>query len=150
MRFYRMRSSQVGDGLRYIVTVKEPNQPPVEVEVGESVFRALADLQREFWRLNRMETRHSVHIENIPDEFIPREMHAKSPEQILVEQIEATEIRKALRKIPLVQQQRFLLRHLVGLSCRQIADMDGCSIRAVEQSLALARKNLRRILKDEP
>lgn len=147
MRFHRMKAN-CGEGKPCrIVVVKMPNRPPVEVEVDEPVFEALVDLQRELWRLDRREARHSAHMDNMLDKPIFHARHVKTPDQVLVEQMEADEIRKAIRKIPCIQKRRFLLRHLAGLSCRQIANMDGCSIRAVEQSLALARKNLRRILK---
>ncbi|MEG0376217.1 MAG: sigma factor-like helix-turn-helix DNA-binding protein [Raoultibacter sp.] len=79
---------------------------------------------------------------------LPHSQYSKDPEQILIEQIEATEIKAALRGIPVIQQKRFLMHHLIGLSIKQIAKLEGCSDRAIKYSLALARSNLRNILSE--
>ena len=70
----------------------------------------------------------------------------KSPEQLLIERLEAEELQRAIRSIPAVQQRRFLLRYAIDLPIKRIAQIEGCSERAVKYSLALARKNLKEIL----
>lgn len=118
----------------------------MQVRVSKELSKHLDDLQRKYWRLERRESRHSVHMEAIPERFLPHSSYAKSPEQLLIEQVEATEIANAFRQIPTIQRQRFLLKHLVGLSVKQTAALYGCSARAVEYSILSARKNLQAIL----
>lgn len=144
-RFYNRRIVFDDASTTYLVTIREPGKNPVEIEVPKELFDEMEELQREHWRLERRESRHSVHLDAIPDRYIPHERYVKNPEEILVEQIEATEIRSALHQIPVLQQRRFLLRHLIGLTVKQIAEIEGCTVRAVEYSLVVARNNLQRI-----
>ena len=144
-RFYGKRIVTDDEGLRYLVSIAHSD---TEIEVSEDVFEALDDMQREFWRIDRRESRHTCHIEMMGEYNLPQNCFPKNPEQLLIEQIEATEIQQALRLIPVIQQRRFLLRHLIGLPIKQIAQIEGCSDRAVKYSLSLARNNLRQILSE--
>ena len=80
------------------------------------------------------------------DKDLPRSRLTKSPEQLLIEQLESDDIWQAFHKIPPIQQRRFLLRHLDSIPIKQIAQIEGCSERAIKYSLALARKNLKELL----
>ena len=102
----------------------------------------LDDLQREHWRLERRESRHVWHLEDMSESDVSSEMRAETPEQILMRKIECAELREALKSLPLVARRRFLLHHLEGLSVKALARLEGCSDRAIKYSLALARKKL--------
>ena len=147
-RFYEKRISEDGGRTRFHVTVKSI-AGSVEVEIDRSLFDELDELQREFWRIERRESRHTVHLERIPDCYLPHELHVKTPEQLLIDQVESTQIHQALQQIPEVQRRRFLHRHLVDLPIRTIASMENCSTRAIEYSLSLARQNLKDILQQD-
>lgn len=146
-RFYGKGVSDDDTPSVFFITVT-CNSRHIDVEVTEELFDELDDMQREYWRLERKEARHTKHIEMMSDSDLPHSRYTKDPEQLLIEQIEATEIRSALRQISDIQQKRFLLHHLIGLPIRCISEMDGCSERAVKYSLALARKKLRKILSE--
>lgn len=146
-RFYGKRIDEDGSEPRYLVTIA-CNGVATEIEVAKIVYDALDEMQREHWRLERRESRHTRHIEMMTERDLPRTAYAKDPEQLLIEQVEATEIKTALRSIPILQQRRFLLRHLIGLTIKQIAEIEGCSDRAVKYSLVLARENLRNLLSE--
>lgn len=145
-RFYGKRIDPDHQDAKYLISIAQANGHCVEVEVSKRVFDALDDLQREFWRQEKMESRHTRHIEMMHEYDLPHEHYSKDPEQLLIEQIESLEIQHALHRIPLVQQRRFLLRHLIGLSIKQIAWIEGCTERAVNYSLLRARENLQEIL----
>lgn len=146
-RFYKKRTSGDGSTSVFLITVI-CNSKHIDIKVTEELFGELDNMQREHWRLERREARHTKHIEMMRDSDLPHSRHTKDPEQLLIEQIEATEIRSALRQISDIQQKRFLLHHLFGISIKRISEMDGCSERAVKYSLALARKKLRKILSE--
>lgn len=145
-RFYGKPVPAPGMAADYQILIEAPGTESVLIEVSKELSEHLESLQREHWKLERRESRHSVHMEAIPECFLPHSCRTKSPEQLLIEQIDGAEIVKALCQIPITQRQRFLMRHLVGLSVKQIAALDGCSARAIEYSILAARKNLQEIL----
>lgn len=141
-RFYEWRVIE-GDGDRCVVTIKTDPYGAREVEAPREVCNFLDDLQREHWRLERRESRHSWHLEDMGECDLPSEGRVETPEQALMRQVERAELREALERLPLVARRRFLLHCLEGLSVKALAQLEGCSDRAIKYSLALARKKLR-------
>ena len=148
-RFYGRRILRTENEDCYLVTVPTDAQGLQEVEVSREVYQLIDDLQREFWRLERRESRHQWHLEDMYDSDLPEEGLAQSPESLLMEQLDRTSIYRALLLLPEVQRRRFLMRHLAGCSVKQIAHAEQCSERAVRYTLELARKGLQDALADE-
>ena len=127
---------------RYHALVSRPGFEEVEIEVSPAVFEAINDLQREHWRLERRESRHTLHVESI--EAIP---HC---EDALFEQDEEGDavlaIIRGLASLPPIQRRRLVGRTLGGKSIAELARLEGCSERAIKYSIAAARKNLRKYL----
>ncbi len=113
----------------------------------EEIEEVLIELQREHWRLQKHESRHTVHIESLPEKSLPEDVYPKSPETILIERFESQRIAMALKELPPVQFRRAAMRYLIGISSASIAMREGCTVRAVNESLALARRRLREALK---
>lgn len=55
----------------------------------------------------------------------------------------AVAVREALRELPAAQRRLLVLRHVLGWSATEIADLDGSSADAVRQRLHRARNQLR-------
>lgn len=147
-RFYKKRTSVDSEGIHYYVSVDGSSGNTVEIEVDEELIEELDDLQREFWRLERRESRHTVHMECIPDCYLPHDMFCVTPEDLLIKQLESIQLIQMLNEIPDTQRRRFLMRHLIGLSIKEIANIEGCSRRAIDYSLNLAKHNLRELLSE--
>lgn len=145
-RFYGKRLEKGALDPKHFISIKQACGNCTELEVPKRIYDELEDLQREYWRLERREARHTRHIEMMHEYDLPHERYSKDPEQLLIEQIESLEIQETLHCIPLIQQRRFLLRHLIGLSIKQIAWIEGCTERAINYSLIRARDNLQEIL----
>lgn len=145
-RFYHNRVIEDGSVSRYFASAYYPTQGVVEVEVSEELHDALIDLQREFWRLDRRESRHTLHLEVMTENALPARKLSPDPASILVARVETDTICAALGRISPLQRRRFLMRYLLDLPIKQIACLEKCSDRAIKYSLALARKNLREIL----
>lgn len=145
-RFYG--KSVVGDGAQasFRLAIARPDGTRVEIEVSEALFEEVDELQREFWRIEKRESRHTSHIEMMAERELPHARCVKDPEQLLMEKLETERIREALLRIPAIQARRLLLHSVFDLSVRQIAEAEGCSMRAVKYSLARARRNLAKIL----
>ena len=145
-RFYGRSTSDTESGTCYFVTISTPTYVEVEIEVPREVYELLDEMQREYWRLEKRESRHSWHIEDMNESDLPHEKYVQTPEQVMMHRVESAEIRSALMELPEVQRRRFLLHHLEQVPVKALARMEGCSDRAVKYSLALARKNLRKAL----
>ena len=135
-RFYECRSAKGGDGEHYLVTVAVNAYEVREVEVPREVFELLEELQREHWRLERRESRHSWHIEDMRESDLPHIRHVATPEQLLLQHIDDSILRRVLIGLPEIQRRRFLLHHLWDLPIKAVARMEGCSDRAGEVQLS--------------
>lgn len=147
-RFYERSTSDTEGGTGYFVTISTSACVEVEIEVPREVYELLDEMQREYWRLEKRESRHSWHIEDMKESDLPHEKYVQTPEQVMMHRVESAEIRSALMELPEVQRRRFLLHYLEELPIKVVARMEGCSDRAVKYSLALARKNLREALEE--
>lgn len=144
-RFYERRVVEDEGGAHYLITIARTGGVD-EVEVSRDVYELIDDMQREHWRLERRESRHSWHIEDMREGDLPHEEHVVTPEQLAMRRVDDEALGRALMGLPEVQRRRFLLHHLEGLPVKTVARLEGCSDRAVKYSLALARKNLREAL----
>ena len=148
-RFYRKRIENTRSDNRYFIAVGNHGSSWEEVEVSKRLFDVIEELQREIWRLDRRESRHSNHSELFFDDDLPASFQVRGPEEILIQKLESKILYAALKQLPTAQQRRFLLHTLAEIPIKQIAFLEGCSPRAVKYSLALAKKNLQKILLDE-
>jgi RNA polymerase sigma-70 factor (ECF subfamily) len=82
----------------------------------------------------------------LPDEPGPRPDNP--PEENLIVEEDVRRVRKAIDELPARQRQVVYLRACEALPLREIAGVLGISLEAVRSSLSLARKRLRRQLKD--
>lgn len=147
-RFYETKKIQNTDGVQHYATLKNSRSEIIDVPIESEIYELLNDLQREHWKLERRESRHSVHIECIPDCFLPHETKSSSPEQQLINRYESMIIATSLQQLPEKQCKRFFMRYVLNYSVKQIAFIEGCSKRSIEYSLSLAKKNLRSALSD--
>lgn len=147
-RIYETRITNEGDKKNYIVRIKTDYHDEIDIPVNREVFDAINELQRELWRLERRESRHCVHIDAIPDCYIPHEQFSVDPEDKILAAFESKALKSALAQIPDKQRRRFLLYHEYDMSSSTIAEIEGCSERSIQYSLSLARRNLRDILED--
>ena len=128
-----------------------PPQSPLGdkfIETTASVFWLMKSFQRDDWRQERAARRHLERLSFTEEDLENRaDIFALNPEELVYKGFITDNLRRAFIEIPLAQGRRFLLRHGLGLSYRQIADKEGCSINTVKQSLRLAKANLRKILR---
>lgn len=147
-RFYQKRIEESPRRAKYFISVNKPGGQIEEVEISEETFLLLDDLQKEHWRLERTESRHTHHLEMIPEWCLPKTAQSQSPEQLMLEQLENKKLYVALKQLSATQLRRFLLRHYFGLSTKQIAAFDGCSARVVDRSIFRAKEILKKLLEE--
>ncbi len=69
----------------------------------------------------------------------------ESVEDTVFQQVEVETLRQAIAKLPEKQRRRLVLYYFGGCTYEQIANMEGCSKRAVKFSVDVALKNLKEI-----
>ena len=69
----------------------------------------------------------------------------ESLEDAVFQRIEVETLRQAIAKLPEKQRRRLVLYYFGGCTYEQIAEMEGCSKRAVKFSVDVALKNLKEI-----
>lgn len=123
---------------------------PLFYRILQSVIRDWyrRDKVRNRWRLF-FGTRHQD-VESEPEDSIASGVAAQDPEpgRELANQRAIEELEKVLHRLPLRQQQAFLLRQWEGLSVSETAAAMGCSDGSVKTHLSRAVKTLREQLQD--
>lgn len=144
-RFYESRNIDDSQA-QYRIVVRTPDGKRTEINLPRQVFEGIEELQREFWRTERRETRHSLHLASMDEASLAPNNPEKDPELIFMEKLESEALFQAFQQIPAAQRRRFLMRHLLGMPAAKIAEVERCSDRAVRRSISLARENLKEIL----
>ena len=127
------------------VAVACPGGARISVEVTEEVAGALEDMQREAWRIERREARHTLSLDAM-DSFVVPAGPESDPGFALLSKCRTDELVAALEQLPAAQFRRLLMRAGAQLSIKEIALREGCSERAVKYSLTKARKRMRELL----
>lgn len=143
-RLYERRLAEHGAYVTSVTTVG-PDGARVSVEVAEVVADALDDMQRETWRVERREARHTLSLDAMGP-FVASTGPESEPGFGLLSKCGTDELVSALTQLPAAQLRRLLMHAVAQLSIREIARREGCSERAVKYSLARARKRMKEIL----
>ena len=144
MHFYDLNSVRRG-AHGASVTVAFPGGARVSVEVTDEVASALRDMQREIWRIERREARHTLSLDAMGT-FVASTGPESEPGFDLLSKCRTGELVAALVQLPAVQLRRLLMHAVAQLPVKEIARREGCSERAVKYSLAKARKRMRELL----
>lgn len=139
-RFYTARTV-ISNGIkRHYVLVRVPGRQEVEVDVSLAVLNEIDNLQKEYWKLERRESRHTLHIDNLEK--------LTCHEDVYFEQDEPSEDIKAIAHglafLSPLQRRRLVGHTLTGMSIADLAESEGCSERAIKYSIAAARRNLKK------
>lgn len=65
-RFYESRNIDDSQA-QYRIVVRTPDGKRTEINLPRQVFEGIEELQREFWRTERRETRHSLHLASMDE-----------------------------------------------------------------------------------
>lgn len=130
------------------ITIKINGQA-VSVEVNYEVYEYLCESNRKTENLSHQKRRHWDTREF--DEYIIatecRHIYSPTPEEILCHRETMCELMAVLATCTEVQQERFLLYALEGMSFSEIALYCGCSKRSVQESIEGVRKKYKKLFK---
>lgn len=87
-RFYERGNVDEARG-EYRIVVGTPDGKRVEIDLPRRVFEEIEELQREFWRTERREARHSLSLTSMDEAAFSENNPEKDPERVLVERLES-------------------------------------------------------------
>ncbi len=125
-----------------------------ESEVFTWLYRITVNLAKNRYKQLQREREHRWEI--LPDELDEEEEEAEgfdwedtrlSPETLLEQKELAEAIQRAIDELPEDQRITLVLRDIEGISYKEIAQIQGCSVEAVKSRLFRARSTLRKKLR---
>lgn len=116
-------------------------------EISRELYEAFDKFELEDVRyLNRFSRyiEHSRYTEQMLESMVSED---GSVEEIVFQKFQKKQLHKAMGKLPKKQKRRLILHYFYGMNYKEIAEIEGCSVRAVGYSLQKAVKELKKILK---
>lgn len=145
---YTQRIDCVEGNLRYIVAVSCEKGKTREVFVSKEIYEALDELRLYDRRIEHQIERHNEFSELTDETLYDRAFFKPKPvDEVVLDNLLAEQALEALRTLPFTQKKRFVLRNILGLTYAEIGALEGCCARSVKDSVDLATKKIRRILK---
>lgn len=133
---------------KYTVTFKDGKNIVHEVEITEKVFKSFDKFELEDISQMHEFERHIEHSELLDSTLNNRAFNkAISVEEEVENKVIAEELKNALDTLSEVQKRRIKMYYFEDLNLREIAEIEGCSIKNVHKSIDQGLENLRKILK---
>lgn len=145
-KFYETEILEDGDSVEYFILVNNANGTVKKQPISEELYHELNALQREFWKLEKREQRHTVHLDAIPEYHFPHASVSQQPENVLLAKLQGSEIDNAFGMLTPKQQRRLVLRFIFDLPIKEIANIEHCSERAVKYTLKMAKERIKAVL----
>jgi RNA polymerase sigma-70 factor (ECF subfamily) len=146
---YTLREEATGGIPRYFVSFVDGEGIHRETEVSRPVYREFERFIRIERNLIRWNERHVEQSELTEETLNAR---AAKPQKSLEETVFDSErdekLRQTIKQLPDIQRRRFVLYHEFGFTYQQIAEMEGCTKRAVKGSVDLAVEKIREEISD--
>lgn len=119
-----------------------------KVEIDERLYRVFDKFELEDVSYLNQLSRHIEHSELSDASLNNRAFfRPENLEDVVIEKQEREALHKAIIKLPETQRRRLLLYFFGGFTYEQIAKLEGCKRQAIQCTLQVALKNLKKILK---
>jgi RNA polymerase sigma-70 factor (ECF subfamily) len=142
--------TEIREGItRYYVSFRDGQAVLRETEVSREVYLVIDECRRHEKRQKNFFDRYIEHSE-LTDETLSHRAHTSpmSVEEEIDKKEESDALRAAIGELPEIQRRRFVLHHEAHLTYKQIAEIEGCTKRAVKFSVDIAGEKLRGKLKN--
>ena len=134
---------------RYFVSLADASRQIQKTEISEELYEVLSQFNSGAETTRKKMQRHPEY-EYIAEERMPMAKipYAASAEDVAFANLALEELKGAFAKLPPQQAKRYLMKHVMGFSYAEIAEIEGCSYAAVNKSLVAAKKKLQEILRN--
>lgn len=132
---------------RYYMSFKDRQGVRHEMEIQKDLFDMLNRFELDDLSILNEWDRHIEHFEQTEQSLNRRACaKAESVEEIVLRNIEYEQLHQAIATLTETQQRRLTLYYFRGLTYKRIAEMEGCSVSAVGDSISAAMENIKKIL----
>lgn len=132
---------------RYYLSFKDGQGVRHEMEIQKDLFDMLNRFELDDLSILNEWDRHIEHFEQTEQSLNRRACaKAESVEDTVLRNIEYEQLHQAISMLTETQQRRLKLYYFQGLTDKQIAEIEGCSISAVGGSIFAAIENIKKIL----
>jgi len=118
------------------------------VAVSKAVYDALEELRLQDRHLRNLDKRHTERSALSDEALYERASNKPEPiEEAVSDKLLAKQVLAAIKQLPAIQARRFVLRNILGYTYPEIGQMEGCGARSAKDSVDLAAKKIRRLMK---
>lgn len=133
---------------RYYLSFNDGQAVRHEMEIQKELFDILNQFELDDLSVLNEWDRHIEHFEQTEQSLNRRAYYkAESVEDAVMQNIEYEQLHRAISELPEIQRRRLLLYYFQGLTYEQIAEMEGCTKRAIKFSVDIAIEKLKKFLK---
>ena len=132
---------------RYYLSFKDGQGVRHNMEIEKNLFDVLNRFELDDLSILNEWDRHIEHFEQTEQSLNRRTSYkAESVEEVVLRNIEYEELHQAITTLTETQQRRLALYFFRGLTYKQIAEMEDCSISSVGGSISAAIENIKKFL----
>lgn len=115
------------------------------MEIQKDLFDALNQFELDDLSILNEWDRHIEHYEQTEQSLNRRaRLKAETVEESVLHRMEQEQLHRAIRALPEIQRRRLTLYYFQGLTYEKIAEMEGCTKRAVKFSVDIAVEKLKK------
>jgi RNA polymerase sigma-70 factor (ECF subfamily) len=120
-----------------------------DIEVTYPVYLEFLRFVKIERNLKRWTERHIEFLELSDEELFSRaRANPKTVEEAILDKLFDEQFQQIIDELPEIQRRRFIRHYEMGLSFIQIAELEGCTPKAVEFSVKLAKKKVHELFKN--
>ena len=129
---------------QYFLSFKDGEGFPYDIEVDKPLYELFNHFELEDLSYLNVWDRHTEHSSLSEDTLNRRALNRNdSIEDVVIETIQKEQLHKAISELPEIQHRRLVLYYFEKFTYKQIAEMEGCTKRAIKFSIDIAIKKLK-------
>ena len=145
---YMLETVEEDNQQQYYISFNDGQGVFHRVEVSKEIHSAFYELGKHERNLKRWDERHIEYSELTEENLYDRaRYHPKDLDTVVFEALRSEELAQAIMELPDIQNRRFQLYHLYGLTYEQIGDKEGCSKMSAKRSVDRAKGKIHEHLK---
>jgi RNA polymerase sigma-70 factor (ECF subfamily) len=142
---YTLLAETVNGVTYYTVSFVDGEGEEQEVDVTYPIYQEFLKFVKTERNLKRWSERHEEYSDLTEESLYRRALHPpKSTEENVFEKIRIKQIREVIQGLSKIQRRRFVLYHEFGMTCSQIAEIEGCCFTTVSQSIRRAEEKIKK------
>lgn len=134
---------------KYLIKFKDISNKNNVIEVSKKIYQAFNEFElSDLSQMNKFD-RHIEHL-NLSENILNNKMINRqiNVENTVMKSLETQKIHNLISKLPTIQKRRIIMHFFDEMTLKEIAKKEHCSIRAIQYTINIALKNLKKFLKE--